>query len=321
GLYAGLRARARKEAAALRAETMVETLRLFAVFVDTGAFYRDLSGAGVTDPLAEDEVMTRRRAIPTRLDAPDLAAATRAARRAVHDRALSVPALPNPAPVVAPLPAAKMAAATEAEAIEEAMLGLGPGASIADVIAAVAETYGVTREVAILGNKGGRVRPIRAHAAWLARMVTGEPWPAIAASIGYASVGAVEAASSDFAGASGVPTPAEYRRSLRPLDPSVVGAAGAETYGLAPGAEIGDIIAAVAAAHGVDVEGFAGRRRCAATSLLRQRVMWLCAALTRAPFSRIGAALGGRDCATVLHGIAAHCARHDLPHPRRGGRR
>lgn len=65
------------------------------------------------------------------------------------------------------------------------------------------------------------------------------------------------------------------------------------------------IIAAVAAHHDLSTEALVGPRRQRPIAWARQEVMWLARAFTGLSVTQIGAALGGRDHGTVLHGVRA----------------
>lgn len=90
---------------------------------------------------------------------------------------------------------------------------------------------------------------------------------------------------------------------------------GGYIYGLKPGATRQEVLFAVAVAHGLTPRTMMVSNRRHALAHLRQRVMYLMARLTDASTPAIGNVFGVAHT-TVLYGIAAHCLRHGLPHPR-----
>lgn len=64
-----------------------------------------------------------------------------------------------------------------------------------------------------------------------------------------------------------------------------------------------DVIAAVCDRYGVSAAELADKTRSRPIARPRQVAMWLCRELTDMSLQQIGAALGGRDHSTILHGI------------------
>lgn len=81
-----------------------------------------------------------------------------------------------------------------------------------------------------------------------------------------------------------------------------------------------DIIGSVAWLHGLTTAELRSERRSKPVVIARQEAMWLAKRYTSYSLPRIGAAMGGRDHTTVLHGVRRHQARIDaLRAKRRGG--
>ncbi len=71
----------------------------------------------------------------------------------------------------------------------------------------------------------------------------------------------------------------------------------------APAASLTDIMSAAAAAWGVKPQGLTSKSRTREVTVPRQVAMYLIKEILDPPFTRIGAAFGGRDHSTVIHSI------------------
>jgi chromosomal replication initiation ATPase DnaA len=81
------------------------------------------------------------------------------------------------------------------------------------------------------------------------------------------------------------------------------------TFGIgwrAPSTRMADIIAEVAARHGVTIEALKGPDRFRNIARVRQEAMWLMWRTGRYSRYQIGQFLGGRDHSTIRHGVLAH---------------
>ena len=67
-----------------------------------------------------------------------------------------------------------------------------------------------------------------------------------------------------------------------------------------------DIVARVAAEHGLSVKDIKGNSLRKKHTMPRQQAMWEIAQQERWSLTGVGRFLGGRDHTTVLHGIRAH---------------
>lgn len=83
-------------------------------------------------------------------------------------------------------------------------------------------------------------------------------------------------------------------------------------------ASVADIVQFVAAKYGVTPEEIYADLRKKYVVHARHEAFYLAAKLTSFSMPSIGKFIGKRDHSSVLHGIAQHCLRHDLPHPRNG---
>lgn len=87
----------------------------------------------------------------------------------------------------------------------------------------------------------------------------------------------------------------------------------------APRIMIREIARAVSLVHGIPLTELMSERRHRATVVARQEAMWLAKKYTHHSLPSIGRGLGGRDHATVLHGIRSHQARIDAARAKRRG--
>lgn len=87
----------------------------------------------------------------------------------------------------------------------------------------------------------------------------------------------------------------------------------------APRIMIREIARAVSLVHGIPLTELMSERRQRATVVARQEAMWLAKKYTHHSLPSIGRGLGGRDHATVIHGIRSHQARIDAARAKRRG--
>jgi chromosomal replication initiation ATPase DnaA len=78
---------------------------------------------------------------------------------------------------------------------------------------------------------------------------------------------------------------------------------------------LADIIAGVAAQHGISINDIRSCRRSRRVVYARQEAMYLAYELTEASYPMIAAAVG-KDHTSVLHGVRRHAERAGLPIPR-----
>ena len=76
------------------------------------------------------------------------------------------------------------------------------------------------------------------------------------------------------------------------------------------------ILTELAVANNVTVADLTGEYRGGNVALIRQEFYYRAAKETTKSYPDIGRFCGGRNHATVLHGIIAHCVKHGLAHPR-----
>lgn len=77
------------------------------------------------------------------------------------------------------------------------------------------------------------------------------------------------------------------------------------------------IALSVAMRHGLPLERFRGRERCRRVSWARQEAMYQMYVTGRFSFKQVATALRRKDHTTVIAGLRAYCARHEIPYPKR----